>query len=249
MNLPAAFVNCVPKSGTHLLKQIISGIPGMKLHPDEYYEGHPREIHLHESRFCKLEKGHFASGHVYYSAEYATMLKRNHIKHVFLTRDLRDIVVSYTYFIVGPYPYHPLRKYMLKLGSRKEQFLALIRGVHTEGLHYPDIGSWYRQFHGWSSHADVCKLTFEQLMTSKATRVEAIERLWLFLLGNQLDHQSLQSVLREVEKRIVPSNSFTFRKGVCGEWRHEFDGEVKQYFKEIAGRWLIADGYEKNYDW
>ncbi|WP_410514162.1 sulfotransferase domain-containing protein [Paenibacillus sp. BR2-3] len=196
-----------------------------------------------------MEQGNFVSGHVYYSPDYADMLKRNNIKHVFLTRDLRDIVVSYTYFISGPYLYHPLREHMLQLGSRKEQFLALIQGVRTETVQYPDIGSWYQQFHGWSNHEDVCRLTFEQLMTSKATRRKALERLLRFLSGNILARQSLRAVLNAMESRIDPSNSLTFRKGVSGEWKHEFDDEVKQIVKQTAGKWLIADGYEKNNDW
>jgi hypothetical protein len=249
LNMPVTFLNSVPKSGTHLLKQIMSGVPGMKQQPDEFYEGYPRDLQPHEARFSLLEKGHFVSGHVYYSPQYAAMLKRNNIKPIFLTRDLRDIVVSYTYFIVGPYPYHPLREYMLRLGSRKEQFLALIRGVRTDTIQYPDIGSWYQQFHGWSGDAGVCKLTFEQLTASKAIRREALERLLLFLSEHKMEPQPPRTVLKEMERRVVPSDSFTFRKGVSGEWKHEFDDEVKQSFKQTAGKWLIADGYEKNNDW
>ncbi|CAM3901615.1 hypothetical protein COLU111180_13420 [Cohnella lubricantis] len=244
------FLNSVPKSGTHLLKQIMSGIPGMQLKPYEFYEGYPQDLALHEAGFTQLKDGDFAAGHVYYSPEYAAMLKRNRIKQVFLTRDLRDIVVSYVYFIVGPYPDHPLREYLLLLDSRKEQFLALIRGVQLGKFRYPDIGTWYGQFRGWIGQDDVCWLTFERLTASEAARRQALDRLLRYALNGRLPPASqLEAALDEMERRIDPSTSLTYRKGVSGEWRHEFDDEVKAAFKQVAGPWLIVDGYEKDDQW
>ncbi|MCC6677687.1 MAG: sulfotransferase [Phycisphaerales bacterium] len=39
------------------------------------------------------------------------------------------------------------------------------------------------------------------------------------------------------------------RKGVSGEWRQYFSPGDKKVFKEVAGRWLIELGYEKDDNW
>ncbi|MFE0565560.1 hypothetical protein ACFW1D_24095 [Priestia megaterium] len=48
---------------------------------------------------------------------------------------------------------------------------------------------------------------------------------------------------------IQPKQSKTFRTGLQGNWKHEFDEEVIREFKNVAGDWLIKLGYEKNLQW
>jgi lipopolysaccharide transport system ATP-binding protein len=40
-----------------------------------------------------------------------------------------------------------------------------------------------------------------------------------------------------------------FRKGVAGDWKNHFDGELKQRFKSLYGDALIRAGYEKSLEW
>jgi Sulfotransferase domain len=39
------------------------------------------------------------------------------------------------------------------------------------------------------------------------------------------------------------------RKGVAGDWKNHFNGELKNRFKTLYGESLIRAGYEKNLDW
>ncbi|MBW4082620.1 sulfotransferase domain-containing protein [Paenibacillus sp. S150] len=243
---PRAFLNSVPKSGTHLMKQILEGIPGMSLNPNEFYEGYPDDRDLHYSRLQLVPKGQFVTGHVYYSSLWSGMLKELQLKPVFLNRDLRDIVVSYTYFITGKYPYHPLRAYMLALPSRKEQYLALIKGVPD--LQYPSISEWYEQFTGWTREADCLQVTFEQLVKNSKSLRRTMERILDFLWENRPLPLPKAKMLDAMERNINPRKSYTFRSGKTGDWRSEFDEEVKACFQKTAGHLLFAEGDAADYN-
>lgn len=247
MHYPALFLNSVPKSGTHLMKQIIQGIPEMALNPNEFYEGYREDYDVHYGKLQKVQPGEFVTGHVYYSSQWSDMLKELKFKHIFLKRDLRDIVVSYTYFITGKYPYHPLRTYMLALPSRREQFLALIQGVPEHS--YPSIADWYVPFAGWDEDDSSLQITFEELVVSPASRRQTMERVLNFLWSNRPLFLGSNVILDGMERNINPENAYTFRTGKSGNWRSEFDEEVKSCFKQVAGDLLIEAGYEADYDW
>ncbi|OIJ18549.1 hypothetical protein BKP45_19090 [Anaerobacillus alkalidiazotrophicus] len=60
---------------------------------------------------------------------------------------------------------------------------------------------------------------------------------------------SIPNMVKEMERSINPGESPTFRKGQLGNWREEFDQEIKQAFKHVAGDILIQLGYEKDDKW
>ena len=89
---PRVILNSVPKSGTHLMKQIIEGIPGMLSYPNKFYEGHSTDRDLHYRELQLVPKGHLVTGHVYYSTLWSDMLREMQFKHIFLNRD-REILL------------------------------------------------------------------------------------------------------------------------------------------------------------
>lgn len=52
-----------------------------------------------------------------------------------------------------------------------------------------------------------------------------------------------------MKRNVNPEKSPTYRKGQSGNWRQEFDEEVKERFKAVAGDLLIELGYEKDLNW
>lgn len=169
------------------------------------------------------------------------------IKPLFLNRDLRDIVISYTYFITDKYPNHPLRPYLLSLPDRNQQFLALIQGIPE--LHYPSIAAWYGQFAGWSGEADCLQIAFEHLVDSHSSRRRTMEQLIRYLWADKPLPLPMHTILDAMEQNINPKASYTFRTGTTGNWRTEFNEEVKTCFKEVAGHLLFPAGYETDYNW
>ncbi|WP_408006224.1 sulfotransferase domain-containing protein [Pseudalkalibacillus sp. A8] len=70
-----------------------------------------------------------------------------------------------------------------------------------------------------------------------------------FLYGSSLDTDTKSLLVEQMIKNVNPSKSITFRKGLIGDWKNEFDLEVTNAFKEVAGSLLIELGYEKDLEW
>jgi len=64
------------------------------------------------------------------------------------------------------------------------------------------------------------------------------------------DHNS--KLLKYCTENLLGSNQLYlshFRKGIIRDWKNYFTREHKKLFKEVAGRLLIREGYEKNTKW
>ncbi|MGJ3195539.1 glycosyltransferase [Peribacillus frigoritolerans] len=248
--LPRILVNSVPKSGTHLLLQIILGIPGIRRSNFWVFE----EQHLE-----KMEIGYVNTGHFSYSSEREEKISETDIKVIFICRDLRDVVVSLVHFVMLNKYNHPWNPYMKShLKSHDERLMALIKGVKLskeEEIKYgidmlPSIYEFTNQFLGWAKAEGVCFVTFEELTRNNHSQNESIMKIINFLWGD-LEQLNLtkQQLLQKMKQNINYQASDTFRKGKIGDWKIEFNEEHKKAFKEIAGDLLIQLGYEKDNDW
>jgi hypothetical protein len=242
---PVIFLNTVPKSGTNLLNQLLLGIPGSTLNGYVFYEGLAHDLPTHATILSKAVPNELYMGHVYYSTEWASMLSRPGIKTIFMSRDLRDVLVSLTYFIVEKLQDYPVYEQLVALKSQKERYLLLINGLGN----YPNIKNWFSVFQGWLSEPGVFTITYEELMTSQELRRKTIKAMAEFLWKDGVLPMPISRLVRSMEANMNSDRSFTFRKGVIGGWRTEFDDEIKAAFKRVAGDVLIQTGYEKDLDW
>lgn len=249
--IPGFLLNSVPKSGTHLMKQILQGMPNIKRDvTKEFYEGLRHQDQLNFTKLSQIQPNSFAAGHIYYSREWADMLRDLKLKHIFIYRDLRDIVISYTNYIIGKFQNHPLKDYMTHdLTSQKERYLTLIRGIKDDRFQYPNIQEWYMLFHGWIADSNTLTVTFEDLMRSPKSRQQTLMRIAQYVWSDDTPPISMKKMIQRMESNINPEQSLTFHSGKIGNWKIEFDPEVKAVFKEIAGDVLIKTKYEKSFDW
>ena len=245
------FLNSVPKSGTHLLKQILLGLPDTFHIPGKViYEGLAKDHVKHLEMMSSLEKNELVIGHIYYSKRWSNMLLNLNIKHVFIIRDVRDVVVSLAYFIQENLPTHPLYDmFNQNHMTQKERYLCLIKGVQSDEIQYGNIAQWFEVFHGWLTDPYTLVVTYEELMQSEESRRQSLNRIANYLWNGQIPPKLLTFIVENMEKNIKPTESPTFRKGVSGSWKDEFDEEVIEAFKEVAGELIIQLGYEKDLNW
>ncbi|WP_169525157.1 sulfotransferase domain-containing protein [Pseudalkalibacillus hwajinpoensis] len=257
-SLPPFFMSSVPKSGTHLLHQLLNGIPnvsmnindsikkfflGAVLASDAYYEALYQD---HRSRLNLLKENEFGLGHVRYSSKYEDMLKEANKKHVFLYRDPRDVLVSLAYFIGEKWLFHPLHHQFQTTTDVKDRLRMLIQGV--PGL-WPDFNTYISSFYGWVDVEDVHKIRFEQLVESSKSRRVALGKLLDFLYDHALRDQLKEQIVNDMIANIDTSKSFTFRSGKISGWKREFDEELKELFKSQSNLLLTNLGYETDDNW
>ncbi|MBH0160538.1 sulfotransferase domain-containing protein [Fictibacillus sp. 26RED30] len=240
------FFNSFPKSGTHLMFQILTGIHSITFDQNLHlYEGVSAQLAEHQRELEKLSDNEFLSGHIYYSASWASLLQDLNMKQIFLYRDLRDVVVSYNYYIEKVNA--PLHQYFKKKQlSKKERMLSIIRGIPELG--HQDIHDWFSEFKGWLSAPNVLSIKFEDLLRSEDSLDESVQKIVQFVTGEDkenIDH----TVIKRAKENISTQDSATFRKGTIGNWKEEFDEEITLAFKGNAGQLLIELGYEPDLLW
>lgn len=83
--IPPFFVNSIPKSGTHLMKPLLQGVPALTHHAF-IFPGHPNQVTDHMNKLSSMKTNEFANGHIFYNPEYKTLFQLLKLKQVFQYR-------------------------------------------------------------------------------------------------------------------------------------------------------------------
>lgn len=255
--VPLLFANSFPKSGTHLLTQILqgfthigpavdSGLPAMVAFEGE--TGRARPAYRIVRDLERLKPGDIAYGHLHAVPAVLSFLSQPGAAAYFIFRDPRDVVVSHVYYVTEMALHHIHHQfYTQELHSFDERLTTSILGRPGWGDLFPNIRARFEPYLSWLDRADVLALRYEDFLTEQPTMLErvldhAISRGFPLNCGRPAALQNLASCIR-------PERSPTFRRGKTGGWREGFTPEHKKLFKELAGDLLIRLGYERDQDW
>ena len=252
---PPIFGNSKPKSGSHLLLQILNGFT--RIMPYAYVEAEPVRTITKEGRrktkeeiladLRRIPKGVIGWGYIEATAENTAYLcKPDHVNY-FLYRDPRDMLVSQVFFATELYEEHGMHDYYKSLPDFGARLKAAITGVDGGGLHMASVKERYAGVFEWLGQKQVRCLRFEDLMTHRDTTLNAmldeVEKT-----GYKIP-TSRTRALAVLAEAIQPRKSHTFRSGKTGGWREHFTEEHKKLFKDVAGDLLVRLGYEKSNEW
>jgi hypothetical protein len=265
---PPILSNSFQKSGTHLLLGAISNLPPFRrygrqanFHYLERSRAVPTKIPTVSKVIQRLDHvfpGEVFKGHICAHPEIMKSLDQNNFKHIFIYRDLRDVVVSMFFGwkknngVIDTWPF----RYFQSLQSDNERIAFIISGwpVKTPNgdfpskVDYPNIGERFLEDLPWLSNKNCFTLKFENLAPVDK-RPKTLEAIAIYLLGEHISPAERDRMVLAMEQGCNPANSKTFRKGTSGEWQKYFTKEHKVLFKDVAGKILIDLGYEKDLDW
>jgi hypothetical protein len=251
---PVLFANSFPKSGTHLLTQVLkgftrigpavdSGLPAaVTFEGDTGRQRSTGEI-VHDLE--RLLPGDIGYGHVHALPEATALLCRDGVAAYFILRDPRDVVVSHVHYLTEMKVDHIHHRYYQEVLQDFDQRLqASIKGV--PGV-LPNIWERFEPYMGWLDHTEVLVLRFEDFILARGETIgsvfdHAVDRGFQATCGRETGIQILES-------SIDPAHSPTFRSGKIGGWRDSFTQPHKQLFKQVTGDLLIRLGYEQDNDW
>ncbi len=256
-NAPILFANSFPKSGTHLLTQIMegfpligpavnSGMPAVVMYDGETGRERSRSEILKELEL--LSFGDTSYGHLHALPWIQDILSSDNFATIFILRDPRDVVVSHVHYVTDIEPNHVHHAYYTQvLHSFDERLKTSIVGRPDAAHPFPDIAGRFAPFVGWLGNAGVLTLKYENLMADPLTLSEQILD-YVIKRGFPVTMEKTRAV-EVLVSRINPQKSPTFRKGKSGGWKNAFTQEHKDIFKEIAGQLLIDLGYENDTNW
>jgi len=244
-----------PKSGTHLLDQILLGFNRVapfssRLHSFyAEYEGESGHKRLPAQALVWLDSlhpGDITSAHLFAREEVIKRVCAPAFIPYFIFRDPRDVVVSHVFYVTDMEARHVHHDYYTSLPDFDSRLKVSILGLPDSNVEFPDIAARFVPYLGWLDQASVLKIHFEDLINERAATLNYIIDHFLAQVPLQAPRQL---ILESLESSINPSRSPTFRSGKTGEWKKYFTKENKHRFKNVAGDLLVKLGYEKDNDW
>ena len=253
--VPPVFGNSKPKSGSHLLLQILNGFT--QIMPYRYVEAEPvRTIKKDGGRRTEDEilsdlrgipKGVIGWGYVDATAQNVSFLTGAGRVNYFMYRDPRDMLVSQVFYATDMQEEHGMHAYYKSLPDFSARLSVAISGIDNDGLYMVDVKQRYAGVFQWLEQKNVTCIRFEDLIDHRdATLGAMLDEVEKTGYNIPTPREQALSVLVSA---IQPRKSHTFRAGKTGGWREHFTIEHKKLFKDVAGDLLVKLRYERNNDW
>jgi len=262
-DVPILFANSFPKSGTHLLTQVLegftelgpvvnSGLPAITTFNG--WTGGLRSTQEILADLKRLQPADIAYGHLHALQEVRDFICRDGFAPFFILRDPRDVVISHVHYVTDMEQNHVHHHYYAQeLHSFEERVKVSISGRPELGSDFPGIAERFKPYLEWIQCPDVMVLRYETFLQEREQTLKDIihfvVKRGLNLGKKNAEIFQIEDAVHILERFINPSRSPTFRQGKVNAWRDEFSQQNKQLFKEVAGDLLIDLGYEENNDW
>ncbi len=252
---PQVFGNAKPKSGSHLLLQVLNGL--CQIAPYAYVDEEPVRVIRPDGKrqntdeilaeLKQIQRGVIGWGYLDATPENVAFLCQPERVNYFIYRDPRDLLVSQVYFATDMREEHGMHAYYQSLPDFSTRLKAAITGVNIPGTHMVSVGERYAGVFKWFEQPSVMCIRFEDLIDNREITLNA--------MLNQIEKTGYkiptgrEKSIAVLTEAIQPKKSHTFRSGKTGGWRKHFTAEHKSLFKEVAGDLLVKLGYEKSNDW
>jgi sulfotransferase 6B1 len=252
---PPIFGNSKPKSGSHLLLQILNGFT--QIMPYKYVEADPVRTITKEGRRKRKEevlsdlqnvpRGVIGWGYLEASQENVAFLCQPGRVNYFIYRDPRDMLVSQVFFATDMHEEHGMHEYYKSLPDFGARLKAAITGIDRDGVYMVSVKQRYEGVFQWLEQQHVLCIRFEDLINNRdATLAAMLDEVESTGYKIPTPREKALSVLVD---SIQPKKSHTFRSGKTGGWTEYFSEEHKKTFKDVAGDLLVRLGYESDNDW
>ena len=252
---PPIFGNSKPKSGSHLLLQILNGFT--QIMPYRFVDAEPiRTIEKDGRRKTKEEildelkrvsSGVIGWGYLEATKENTSFLTAAGRVNYFIYRDPRDMLVSQVFFATDMHEEHGMHAYYKSLPDFGARLNVAITGIDKDRLHMVSVKQRYEGVFQWLGQKTVMCIRFEDLINNQDITLNAmLDEVEKTGYKIPVPREKALSVLVDA---IQPKKSRTFRSGKTGGWKEHFTEEHKKFFKDVAGDLLVRLGYEKDNNW
>ncbi|HSS97223.1 MAG TPA: sulfotransferase domain-containing protein [Terriglobales bacterium] len=254
-HMPIVIGNAMPKSGSHLLIQVLLGLTNVGPFVDPGLPPLTRSVanrNLPEEdvldRLHQLRSGDIAYAYLHAREPYLSELSSPSVAAFFVYRDPRDVIISQIFYAMEMYKGHGMHHYYTsELKTMEARIDVAINGVQTASAQLSPIRAKYERYLGWLNQPALLLLRFEDLILNRQL---AIERILDHLAARGFSAQPPRpQAVSALQAAIAPRSSGTFRKGQPGEWKEHFTESNKQAFKASTGDLLQRLGYEKDTKW
>lgn len=253
--MPVVFGNAIPKSGSHLITQVLHGLSAIgpfvttgfpPVNRAETNEKLSQDKTL--ANLKSMRSGDIGYGYLGCEEPFLGVLTSPQWATIFIYRDPRDVIVSSVFYISEINRSHALHGYYKdQLKTVEKCIEAEILGITEPSYEYSGVRKRFEKYIDWLDQPAVLSLRFEDLILDRENTLNKL-LAYLETRGVQFSLPRPQAVAL-IQSGMQPSRSGTFRKGQPGNWKEHFSEANKKLFKESAGDILIRLGYEKDNNW
>ena len=257
LDAPILFGNSFPKSGTHLLTQVLTGFAELGPAVDSGFPavvtfdgptGKQKAVNAILNDLKRFKPGDVGYGHLHALPEVVDFLCAEGVAPFFIYRDPRDVVVSHVFYVTDMAPQHVHHNhYKNELSDFDERLRTSILGRPELDISFPDIRARFEPYLEWLQREEVLSLRFEDFIDQPD---ETLGRVFDHAVRRGFPYTGERdAAIQLLQERIDPKRSPTFRSGKTGAWREHFTDEHTKLFKEVTGDLLVQLGYEKENNW
>ena len=243
-------INSIPKSGTHLLSQIVECIPGLE-NRQLFIASRPTLSYKNRSSkkiirlLSKAKKNELIIGHIEHNKSIQNWIKKNNIVQILLIRDPRDVVISESYYLTYMNKFHRLHKFFKKLTTDEERINLAINGFRqniNQTIEFPSIDNRYDFYIKWAEN-NTYVVRYEDLI-GKSKKQTIVNLLKYIKLKGNYKFEIKSQIINSLES-ISPTSSHTFRQGKKNEWMNILFDYQKKWFQKKMKIFLKNYGYKK----
>lgn len=254
------YCNSYPKSGTHLLAQVLLKVPNISFWNDivsvQSLSGVMNTKNHLKLKISSAPGGSLVRSHLMYCPEVLDVVKKRNHKMFFMYRDLRDVALSHAKWVRKEPEIFLHDIYKNHLNSDDERLMASICGTPLgspfgSNVSHPSIGQDFERWRGWLNDPDTLSVNFEQLVGNRGGGSDELRWKTIRAILKHLECEMSDDEMYKLfsYEALNPNKAHTFRKGQIGGWKEAFNEEHKEAFKYIAGDLLIELGYERDHHW
>ena len=239
----SVFVNTIPKSGTHLLFNLLKGSKNFRVFDEQIRGGssfRTYKKHYVDSLIQSIINKELFKGHLEFDEHYKEQLIKKKCLMLLLVRDPRDIMTSALNFTSNIIPIHILGR-ALKDYSYEEKIRLFIDGFEDKKLGYrrKPFNHYLNRYYDWVEKTDfTIPVKFEDLKNEQF-KINFVKKVFtqLNLNFDDLDYR----------KMIIssdPRKSFTFTKLSSKTWQSKIPEHLHEEVNYKLGPIIKKMGYK-----
>ena len=260
-----AFVNSLPKAGTHLLekclelfgyskrghlgaslivgKDIRSRIRNVLLTPrgKSYKIGIDSPVDLDMNKIVKklkkINSNQFYTGHIGYKDDLLRKILELNFRPIVVVRDPRAVLASFVPYVIKNRQ-HIMHESFISM-VEQEQYLNAFKGYKTQSAELLPLRTRCEALDSWIKSKNVLKIRFEDIVGTKGGGSGSKQRKTLEHICDWLD--APRNMVQFVSDNLFGPGKNTFRKGQIDSWRFELPEGIidssSEELRDILNEW------------
>jgi hypothetical protein len=210
LNGPRVLLNSLPKAGTNLVERAISQFPSLHSAGWRTLRSWENLDPRTAASLCSLRRGGVLVGHLPAHQELCSLLAAQDIKTIFMTRNPKDMVVSYVKYVCQIDKTHLAHDHFTSLPNDAERYMAAILGV--KGVVSP-LAETMEKFSAWFECKGILVIRFENLIGSQGGGCDREAASVITTMAEFLNSQHLEAIKESCGQLLhvfgYPMNSAT----------------------------------------